>query len=64
MRLRVEASGAQPLATADIAVLADWDDALAAGGAIAGVGKERVPFVSAGLLEKLVVHVLLVVYVA
>jgi hypothetical protein len=59
MRVRVEASGAQPLAVSDIAVLADWD-----GEGLAGVGKERVPFVSAGQLERLVVHVLLVVHVA
>jgi hypothetical protein len=64
MKVRVEASGAAPLATADITVLADWDDALAAAGAGAGVGKERVPFVSAGELGRLVVHVLLVVYVS
>jgi hypothetical protein len=62
MRARVEASGAAPLAGADIMVLADWDDALAAAGA--GVGKERVPFVDGGALGRLVVHALLVVYVS
>jgi hypothetical protein len=62
LKVRVEAGGASPLATADIMVLADWDDSQAGGGAVAG--KERVSFVSGGELGRLVVHVLLVVYVA
>jgi hypothetical protein len=57
LRTRVENSGAVPLAEADISILSDWQ--------VAGsVSKERVPFVSNGDLEKLVVNVLLVLYVA
>ena len=58
LRTRVEESGAIPLAEARITVLAD--DMLSEAGAIT---KERVPFVSSGVLDKLVVNVLLVVYV-
>ncbi|KII91868.1 hypothetical protein PLICRDRAFT_524272 [Plicaturopsis crispa FD-325 SS-3] len=56
LRSRIEDSGAIPLSEADIIVLTGWDS-------IGGVGKERVPFVSNGELEKLVVNVLLVAYV-
>jgi hypothetical protein len=56
LRFRVEDSGAVLLSEADIYILTDWN--------LPGVvGKERVPFVSGGELEKLVVNVLLVVYV-
>ena len=57
LRLRVEESGAVPLAEADILLLSDWQGTTP-------VCKERVPFISNGELEKLVVNVLLVVYVA
>jgi len=56
LRVRVEDSGAVPLAEADIMILTDWQTAVP-------VSKERVPFVSNGELEKLVVNVLLVTYV-
>jgi hypothetical protein len=56
LRWRVEDSGALPLAESDILVLTPWNGQEA-------VGKERVPFVSMGELEKLVVNVLLVAYV-
>jgi len=58
---RVEQSGAIPLAEADIVLLADKDTS----GSMSGtISKERVPLVSGGLLDKLVVNILLVVYVA
>jgi hypothetical protein len=61
LRHRVEQSGAIPLAEADIVLLADKDTS----GSISGtISKERVPLVSAGLLDKLVVNILLVLYVA
>ena len=56
MRLRIEGSGAIPISEADIFILTDWESPGPA-------GKERVPFVSGGLLEKLVVNVLLVTYI-
>jgi hypothetical protein len=56
LRVRVEDSGAIPLAEADITILTDWQAGVP-------VSKERVPFVSNGELEKLVVNVLLVAYV-
>ncbi|OCH90504.1 hypothetical protein OBBRIDRAFT_812697 [Obba rivulosa] len=56
LKTRVEKSGAKPLAEEEIMLLSD--------AALSGpVTKERVPFVSCGELEKLVVNVLLVVYV-
>lgn len=61
LRHRVEQSGAVPLAEADIVLLADKDTS----GSISGtISKERVPLVTGGLLDKLVVNILLVVYVA
>lgn len=57
LRLRVEESGAIPLAEADIMLLSDWQGATP-------VCKERVPFISNGEMEKFVVNVLLVAYVA
>jgi hypothetical protein len=56
LRARVEESGAVPLAETEITILSDWQAAVP-------VSKERVPFVSNGQLEKLVVNVLLVTYV-
>lgn len=56
LRVRVEDSGAVPLEEAGITILSDWQ-------ATAPISKERVPFVSNGQLEKLVVNVLLVTYV-
>ena len=53
---RVEQSGAIPLAEADILLLADKDMS-------GSISKERIPLVSKGLLDKLVVNILLVVYV-
>lgn len=58
IRWRVENSGAMSLAEAEIMVMTDINSPGAA------VTKERVPFVSGGQLEKLVVNVMLVVYVA
>ncbi|KAF7362803.1 hypothetical protein MVEN_00630100 [Mycena venus] len=58
LRVRVEESGAIPLANAEVTLLSDWrapDNA--------PVGKARVHFVSEGMLEKLVVNVLLVAFV-
>ncbi|KIJ64912.1 hypothetical protein HYDPIDRAFT_111593 [Hydnomerulius pinastri MD-312] len=55
MRLRVEESGAVPLADAEIFILSDW--------APGPMTKEKVYFSSNGELEKLVVNVLLVTYV-
>lgn len=61
LQQRVEQSGAIPLAEADIMLLADKDTS----GSMSGtISKERVPLVSGGLLDKLVVNILLVVYVA
>lgn len=57
LRSRVEASGGMPLAETDILILGNL-------GIDTHVSKERVPFVSSGLLEKLIVNVLLVSYVA
>ncbi|TFK32163.1 hypothetical protein BDQ12DRAFT_692899 [Crucibulum laeve] len=57
VRSYVEASGAVSLAEADITLLTDWTNPTPV------VGKERVPFVAAGELEKLVVNALLVVYI-
>ncbi|PFH48326.1 hypothetical protein AMATHDRAFT_65747 [Amanita thiersii Skay4041] len=51
LRARVEESGAIPLSEAEVSVLGET------------AGRERVYFVSQGELEKLVVHVLLIVYV-
>lgn len=58
LRVRVEESGAVPLAGAEVTLLTDWR--APEGGP---VGKARVHFVEGGLLEKLVVNVLLVVFV-
>lgn len=58
IRSRVEHSGAIPIADAEISILTDWNTPNPI------VGKERVPFVSGGELDKLVVNVLIVVYVA
>ncbi|EGO01339.1 hypothetical protein SERLA73DRAFT_106044 [Serpula lacrymans var. lacrymans S7.3] len=55
LRFRVEESGAIPLAEAEIFVLSDWSPG--------PMSKEKVPFVSNGELEKLLVNVLLVTYV-
>ncbi|KDQ56563.1 hypothetical protein JAAARDRAFT_58859 [Jaapia argillacea MUCL 33604] len=57
LRCRVEDSGAVPLADTDIIILTDFNSSPGP------VGRERVPFVSNGTLEKLIVNVLLVVYV-
>lgn len=61
LRHRVEQSGAVLLAEADIVLLADKDTSGSMSGAIS---KERVPLVTGGVLDKLVVNILLVVYVA
>jgi hypothetical protein len=57
LRMRVRNSGATPLAEAEITLLNDWNSGMP-------VGKQRVHFVSGGELEKLVVYILMVVYVA
>ncbi|KAJ6493427.1 hypothetical protein C8R45DRAFT_900843 [Mycena sanguinolenta] len=59
LRLRVESSGAIPLADADVHLLTDWR----AAPENASVGKARVHFVSQGMLERLVVNVMLVAFV-
>lgn len=58
LRSKVEGSGAVPLADADISILNDWNATVPV-----EIGKERVPFVSRGNLDKLVVNTLVVVYV-
>lgn len=58
LRVRVEESGAIPLADAEVTLLTDWRAP-----ENAPVGKARVHFVSEGMLEKLVVNVLLVAFV-
>lgn len=57
LRSRVAMSGAVPLAEAEIFVVTDKDTFQGA------ITKERVPFVSGGALDRLIVNVLLVVYV-
>lgn len=57
LRQRCEDSGGIPLAEAEINILTDW------GNPNPIIGKERVPFVASGELEKLVVNTLLVLYV-
>lgn len=56
LKWRVEGSGAIPLAGSGIHVLRDWEGVMP-------MGKERVPFISSGELEKLIVNVLIVTYV-
>jgi hypothetical protein len=56
LRLRIEGSGAIPISEANVFILTDWESPGPA-------GKERVPFVENGELQKLVVNVLLVTYV-
>ncbi|KAF8153339.1 hypothetical protein B0H34DRAFT_663392 [Crassisporium funariophilum] len=58
IRTRVEASGAVALADANITILQDFNNLAPV------VGRERVYFVSNGELEKLVVNVIVVVYIA
>ncbi|TFK52832.1 hypothetical protein OE88DRAFT_1627401 [Heliocybe sulcata] len=55
LRSRVEDSGAIPIEESGITVLSDWKPG--------PMTREKVPFVSNGVLEKLIVNVLLVVYV-
>ncbi|KAK0184525.1 hypothetical protein F5146DRAFT_241402 [Armillaria mellea] len=55
LRHRIASSGAIPLLDAEITILTD--------GNVHVVGKERVPFVSNGQLDKLVVNTLIVVFV-
>lgn len=56
LRTKVERSGAIPITSAGITLLS-------AASSPGGVGKERVPFVQGGELEKLVVNVLLVIFI-
>lgn len=58
LRSRIEASGAVTLAEEGVKILPD--NAIGVG---ESVTKERIPYISAGGLEKLVINVLLVVYV-
>ncbi|KAF9254530.1 hypothetical protein L218DRAFT_913216 [Marasmius fiardii PR-910] len=58
LRSRVKHSGAVPLAEADVSILTDWNTPSPI------VGKERVQFVDAGEMGKLVVNTLIVVFVA
>lgn len=55
MRTRIEASGAVTLAEEGVTILPD--------GVGESVTKERIPYISAGGLEKLVINVLLLVYI-
>jgi hypothetical protein len=57
LQYRIEQSGAIPLAEAGIVLLADKEMS-------GSVSKERVPLVSRGLLDKLVVNILLVIFVS
>jgi len=62
LRWRVENSGAVPLAEEDILLMATPDPA--GGPPLLGpVSKEKVPFVSKGQLDKLIVNVLMVAFV-
>ncbi|KAF9071698.1 hypothetical protein BDP27DRAFT_1361637 [Rhodocollybia butyracea] len=54
LRFRVEQSGAIPLVEAEIHILNDWNNPAPL------IGKERVPFVVGGELDKLVVNTLIV----
>ncbi|KAJ4490907.1 hypothetical protein J3R30DRAFT_3426911 [Lentinula aciculospora] len=54
LRFRVQQSGAIPLGEADITILNDWNNPNPM------IGKERVPFVVGGELDKLVVNALMV----
>lgn len=56
VRKSVEKSGAIPLLSAGIKVLSDETD-------IDAVTKERVPYIADGVLSKLIINCLLVVYV-
>ncbi|KAH9934171.1 uncharacterized protein B0H18DRAFT_870092 [Fomitopsis serialis] len=56
LRTRVEKSGAIPVSETDIMLLNDMS-------VVGPISKERVPFVQAGEMEKLVVNVLVVVFV-
>lgn len=58
LRSRVEDSGATPLEQAGITVLSEFE------GPLVVPGKYRVPFVSGGELQRLVVNALLVLYVS
>ena len=58
LRTSIEASGAVTLAEEGIKILPD--NAIGVG---ESVTKERIPYISAGGLEKLVINVLLVVYI-
>ncbi|GAW01470.1 hypothetical protein LENED_003069 [Lentinula edodes] len=55
LRYRVQQSGAIPLGEADITILNDWNNPTPM------IGKERVPFVVGGELDKLVVNALMVI---
>lgn len=57
LRFRVQQSGAIPLADANIMILSDWNNP----SPLSGIGKERVPFVVGGELDKLVVNTLIVI---
>ncbi|KAF5344606.1 hypothetical protein D9758_013896 [Tetrapyrgos nigripes] len=57
LRFRVQESGAVPLAESEIVLMTDWNLPTQV------VGKERVPFVAGGEMEKLVVNALMVVFV-
>jgi len=62
LRWRVENSGAVPLAEEDVLLMVIPDPA--GGPPLLGpVSKEKVPFVSKGQLDKLIVNVLMVAYV-
>ncbi|KAH9829229.1 uncharacterized protein C8Q71DRAFT_718553 [Rhodofomes roseus] len=56
LRTRVEKSGAIPISETDIMLLNDVS-------VVGAISKERVPFVQAGEMEKLVVNILMVVFV-
>ena len=58
LRSRIEANGAIPIARAGIKVL--QDDAIGVG---ESVTKEKISYISAGGLEKLIINVLMVVFI-
>ncbi|KAL1730798.1 hypothetical protein EV714DRAFT_236545 [Schizophyllum commune] len=57
LRMRIEESGALPIAESDIMILSEWDSVPPV------IGRQRVPVVSNGELQMLVVNVLMVAFV-
>ena len=55
--MRIEESGALPIAESDIMILSEWDSVPPV------IGRQRVPVVSNGELQMLVLNVLMVAFV-